>query len=269
VDCNLLIIAGPDKEVGAQELAAVEQYIDRGGKVVLLLEAGNGAGFGTLLEKFGVNFRADLIADDKNNLFGSNNLYPVLELAEHELTAPLKTQNMSVVFFKSSGLDIAGEPRQGWFLEPLLRTMAGGSWSESGDEEDVEMDPDEDRGPFTMAVIAGKPAAEEAAPDTEGGAAADASDAVPEQQRYGMILVTGDASFVANNYIATAGNKDFILNAVSYMTSGDTHIYTRPPSAPERLQATKTEVSLAFLVSTVFIPLIVAAFGIGIWWRRR
>ncbi len=64
------------------------------------------------------------------------------------------------------------------------------------------MDEDEDRGPFTMAVLAGKPI--KPIPVAE----ADGEEPVAEKtgKDYGLVLVTGDASFAANS------NLDIGLN---------------------------------------------------------
>jgi len=270
VDCSLLIIAGPEKELTPEEVGAVKSYIDKGGRVILLLEARNSAGFAPLLEEEGIHFRADLIGDDINNLLGSNNLYPVLDLNEHAVTAPLKRKGMDVVFFKASGLDVDSNRPPGEFVERLLSTKAGGgSWSESGEEENARMDPEEERGPFTMAVLAGKEIKEkppvEEAKAVEGEKAEDKTD----RSNWGLMLVTGDASFIANPNLKTYGNKDFILNAVDYMTSDRNDLTIRPKETAPLLALTKSQGNIVFLISTVFIPLLVAALGVTVWLRRK
>ena len=207
VDRNLLIVAGPEKELAGQEIDAIRSFVDQGGKVILLLESGNDAGFTPMLKEFGINYRADLIADNVNNLFGSNSLYPVLELNNHEINVPLKNKNMDVVFFKASGMDIEAEPKAGWVQERLLSTKGGGSWSETGESEEVIMDPEEERGPFTMAAIVGKPVVA-ASIDTGTAGEAGTDDFVQEKKpEWGFIMAAGDASFVANAHLETSGNR--------------------------------------------------------------
>jgi len=264
-DCNLLVVAGPDRELPAREIDAIKRYLDTGGRVILLLENRNGAGFTPMLEEYGVHYRADLIVDNINNQYGSNNLHPLLEMNSHPINAPLKSRDMKMAFFRASGIDVDSDAKKGWVLDRLLSTKAGGSWSETGDDEDFIMDDDEDRGPFTMAVLAGKPIAP--VPETE----ADGEE--PEAERtgrdYGLVLVTGDASFAANSNLGIGGSKDFILNAIGFMTSDVTDITIRASEPPRYLKLSKNQVNIAFLASTIFIPLLIAAMGILVWARRK
>lgn len=265
-DCNLLIVAGPERKLPGEQIDAVSKYIDSGGRVMLLLEYRNDAGFAPMLEEFGIHYRSDLIADDKNNQAGSNNLHPLLELSNHPINVPLKNQNMEIFFFRASGMDVEAEPKRGWILERLLSTRGGGSWSETGQSVGVIYDEGQDeRGPFTVAVIAGKPVTSTVDATLEG----DERPAGGAGSNLGLVFVAGDASFVANKNLYSGGGSDFILNSASYLTSDIPDLSIRAQEPQKFLRLTKTQVNITFLISGIFVPLLIAALGVFVWVKRR
>ena len=131
------------------------------------------------------------------------------------------------------------------------------------------MDPEEERGPFTMAVMAGKEVAPQEVPEEAEPADESPSEPVHNGSNWGLMLVAGDSSFITNPYLGTYGNKDFILNAVEYMTSDEALITIRPKETAPLIELQKSQAGLVFLVSIILIPLLVAVFGVTVWLRRK
>ena len=268
-DCSMLIILGPQEPLHSREIRAIKTYLDSGGKVVLLLEARNDAGMQGMLRDYGIFFRSDLIADKINNLFQANELSPVLELNEHEINVPLTNKNLYVVFSRASGLEIDESPRESGFLVRLLSTKPGGSWSENGlnPEEGIVWNEGEKRGPFTMAVLTGFPVK---TPATLNDAGEESEEITGEErEKWGMMLVAGDSSFVANPNLDTSGNKDFILNSVEFMTSDEALIAVRPRAVRPPIELTSGQAKFVFFIAVLLVPLAVAGFGTAVWFSRR
>jgi len=69
-DCNLLIIAGPQKALSEIELEKINQYLSQGGRLFMLFNyfsVNHPTGLEPILARWGVNVVADVVQDPKNS----------------------------------------------------------------------------------------------------------------------------------------------------------------------------------------------------------
>jgi ABC-type uncharacterized transport system involved in gliding motility auxiliary subunit len=95
----------------------------------------------------------------------------------------------------------------------------------------------------------------------------------PEEAETGEVsevMAVNDSSFVLNANIDYYDNSDFILNAVNHMAMSDDLVTIRAPQTTLRpMEVTKVQASVVFAFSVVLTPLLIAAVGGLVWWRRR
>ena len=61
-----------------------------------------------------------------------------------------------------------------------------------------------------------------------------------------------------------------LLNMVNWLSSDEDLISIRPKEPEDRrLNLTKSQMALVFYSSVIFLPLIIVAAGVSVWWRRR
>lgn len=120
-----LVISGPFAPLEPAEVDAVVRFIERGGRVALMLHIG--PPLGTLLQRVGVAF-SNGVLHERNNLVGTDDIsFQVLDLSAHPLFAGIEH------FTLHGGWALNG-------LTPLARTSAEAWVDLNGDRQLSERD---------------------------------------------------------------------------------------------------------------------------------
>ena len=279
-DCAALIVPGPKAPLMAHEINAISEYLDRDGKLFLMLDPllnsaeDPNQGLVDLMDKWGVTIGNDLVLDRIRPAFflvgGSQPESPTLSDFEfHQITQevyrPVTFQLARSVTPKANvGSDLN--------IKSLVKTTdeIGGSWGETKRRVDGTFEPDlsymegEDTPPpVSLAVAIQRIGTESTTEDTS---AAD----TPEESTT-RIVVVGDSDFANNFFFHGTGGGDFFLNAVNWLTLEEDLIAIRPVDPTERSLRMMTPHEVAFVQMTAIflIPLIIFLIGVGVWWRRR
>ncbi len=86
----------------------------------------------------------------------------------------------------------------------------------------------------------------------------------------GRFVVVGSSSFPSNYVFSFNGNRDLFLNMLSWLSSDEDLISIRPKEPTDNpLNMNARQVDLMFYSSVFGLPLLIIAFGVGVWWRRR
>ena len=131
-------------------------------------------------------------------------------------------------------------------------------------------------GPLTiMAVATMNPVAVESAEmvmrKIRGESVPEASSAAPVSGRKASrIAVIGDADFATNSFYHILGNVALFLNSVNYLAARENLIGLEPRTYDlPYVSLTNTQMKATFILSIILIPLLMAAIGLAVWWRRR
>jgi len=84
------------------------------------------------------------------------------------------------------------------------------------------------------------------------------------------IVVSGDSDFATNSFYHVLGNGALFLNAVNFLASRENLIGLEPRTYDlPFVSMTNTQMKGTFILSIILIPLLMAAVGVAVWWRRR
>jgi ABC-type uncharacterized transport system involved in gliding motility auxiliary subunit len=304
-DAATVILAGPEKPLFPHEVKALQEYLNRGGRVMLLLEAHKDAGLKEFLAGYGIVPDDRMILDDNqvSRALGASVTMPlVIQYGNHRITQDFS--NVVTIFPLARPLFLAKDLPKGVQLIPLAITTKT-SWAKQGQEwlkeGKADFNAQQDvKGPFTLAVLAEKrlpaepqaPAGVEAKPapappvakegeakTSEPQVPADgkkpretAGDSVkpeaPEKTTY--LAVFGNVSFADNNYFNLSGNGDLFLNTVNFLASEETQISLRAQEKKSQpLLLTGAQGWALLLVCLVFIPLAIIIAGVNAYLKRR
>jgi len=250
--CALMIIAGPTREFAPFEIALIRNYLDRKGRLLLLLDARTETGLEPLLSTWGVLIGEDVVTDESHTLSGRElylSTYP-----EHPITTPL--QNLSSVFYLPRS--IRPRPSRGGGDKPIvseLVTSTANGWAEfDPDDASPHFNPQVDiPGPVPIAV------AIERGPVP----------GVRVQIRPTRLVVIGDSGFVSNGGLMGA-NADLFLNAVNWLLGRGELLAISPPVSDElHLVMDARQLRQLFWTVVVLLPGLVALTGSWVAWRRR
>ena len=279
-DCAALIVPGPKVPLMTHEVNAISKYLDKSGKLFLLLDPSvNSAkdpnqGLVDLMDRWGVTIGNDLVLDRIHPAFfvfgGSQPEAPTLSDFEFH---PITQEVYRPVTFQLAR-SVTPKTNTGGSLnvKSLVKTTneIGGSWGETKRRADGTFEPDlsyiegEDTPPpVSLAVAVQRKDGESTMGDTPAAETSEASET--------RIVVVGDSDFANNFFFHGTGGGDFFLNAVNWLTLEEDLIAVRPVDPSERSLRMMTPHEVAFVQMTAIflIPLIIFLIGVGVWWRRR
>jgi hypothetical protein len=251
-NCALMIVAGPAKEFAPFEIALLRDYLDRKGRLLLLLDARTRTGLEPLLLEWGALLGDDIVVDESHTLSGRD-LF-VTAYPGHAITDPL--QNLASVFFLPRSMRPQALARGG--DKPAVTPLATCSergWAEfDPDDLATHFDPQVDLpGPVPIAV------AIERGPVP----------GVHVQIRPTRLVVMGDSDFAANSGIMGA-NADLFMNSVNWLLDREELLSLSPKTFEEfRLVMDARQLRQLFWIVAIILPGIVAGLGFWIAWRRR
>jgi len=249
-----LVIVAPSFSFFDRELALLESYLRRGGRLVLLVEPLQRVKLDELLTKFDIRLGADIIVDQQLEVMGSGALgvQPIVsQYAQHPVTRVL--EGKPTVFNLVRTVEPIADPSDGGQLTVLFRSSPE-SLAVPDDAlgpEGLNLDDARDRpGPHPLAVA-------RTIPNSEGG---------PE----GRLIVVGDSNFIRNRSVVEGSNADLFLNMVNWMVNeeGFIAIERKRPRA-SRVEFTATEYRTLSYFVILFIPESILMLGVLNWWRRR
>jgi hypothetical protein len=259
-DASALVVAGPKTRLAVAEAALIEDYLNRSGRVLLLLDAGVASGLEGLLEKWGVVLRRDVVVDPHRTLTGRDVF--VTQFGDHPATRSL--QGSAVVFvtprsvrpaegYGPGAAESADRPR----VTPLAACGPDG-WAEVNlDQSPVRYDAGLDgQGPVGVAVAVER-----------GGVSG-----VDLGIRPTRLVVIGDSGFVSNGALDgnVGGNRDFFLGVLNWLVDREALAAIEPrPPYDLNLNMDRDRMRLAFIVLALGVPALVGLAGCGVALRRR
>lgn len=272
-DAAALIVAGPEKPLFPPEIKALSDYLQRGGRVLLLLEPYRDAGLKDLLAGYGLELDDRLILDDNqvSRALGASVTMPlVINYGHHRITQDFT--NIVTIFPSARPLYLAAKPPAGIQLTPLATTTktswakAGQEWLKTGQVGFVEGQ--DRRGPFHVAVLASKDLKTPEPKNQERAAGSEAPAPEPEKKAY--LVVVGDTDFADNRYFNLSGNGDLFLNMVNYLAGEESQIAVRREEKKAQPLILRGYQGLLLLVlCLVVLPLGMVLAGVNAYLRRR
>lgn len=267
-DAAVVIVASPTKPLMTSEADSLKAYLDKGGRLLVMLEPFQDGGLKGLLAGYGIGLDDGMILD-VNQISQSLRVSPVMPLAmgygPTRITRDFK--NTVTMFPMSRPLTMHKEAK-GVNLLPLVNTMptsyvkAGKEWLKTGKGN---FDPKTDKkGPFTLGALV-EIKLEEAKPEKEPAAALKK----PGEENKTFLAVYGNVDFIDNAYFNLFANGDLFLNTVNYLAAEEQQITVREARKAQFLMLSGNQLRILFIVSLVFAPLVLLVAGIWAYRTRR
>jgi ABC-2 type transport system permease protein len=257
-DVSTLVIADPRTALSAVSLARVQQYIDKGGNLLIVGEPGKQVLLNPVIQPLGVQLMDGTIAQPSGEL--SPDLvqaYMTATAGSFTKSAGLKRKD-SVVVTMPGATGLAYTTDKGFDVKPLLMTDGRKTWMKK------------DRLITDSAAIVYS-AANGDVRDSFATAVALSRKVNGKEQR---IVVTGDADFMSNGELERSSlqNANFHFNTAlfSWLSDGEFPIDTsRPESRDKRVKVTSDQVAMLKLLFIWVLPGLLLVFGTVLLIRRK
>ncbi|NOT58727.1 MAG: GldG family protein [Acidobacteria bacterium] len=252
-ECSVLVVAGPKTALLAPEVSNIGKYLDGGGKVMLAFDPDTDPQANDLLSKWNVELGNNTVLDVSaaGQLFGGGPMAPlVMNFGSHPITD--KFGRSMTIFPLAREVKVGKASNTGVTTASLLTTSEQ-SWGETeikaGVAPEYKDGTGDTKGPLTLAVAASKNLGE---------------------NKEARLLVYGDSDFASNRALGFQKNTDLFLNSVNWLAQDESLISIRPKATTNRsVTMSESQQRLFFWLCVAFLPLVVMATGVYVWWRRR
>ena len=258
-DCTVLVIAGPRNDYAQPQADAVQKYVEDGGRALFLLdpplkigraEIADNDALTKVLADWGVTADKNMILD-MNPIGQIAGLGPQVALVTSYDTHPIVNdmKGSATGFPLSRSLEVKSGGKT--TVEKLFESSASSLATTKLNSPEVDVaDPKNQKGPLTIAA---------AGTYTTG-----------KENSQGRFVVVGSSDWAANSFLPFNGNRDLALNTMNWLSSDEDLISIRPKDRDDR-RISLTTAQLAGVRNTalLFLPLLIVATGVSVWWSRR
>lgn len=240
-EAEVLVIAGPVSEFLPEEVKAIEDYLNQGGRLLCLLDPAGAGNLADLLSQWGVRLGSGSIQDQSG--------------AGRMLGA-----GPDIVFAVQYGLHPITENYAIATIFPLVRP--------------VEASPAGKGSPTNFVLTSEKVQYKDPATHQEKGGPISVAVAVEGKgetaSRSTRLVVYGDSDFASNLFLPKQGNLDLILNTFRWLSQDEIFIGQRAKDSKERIiRFDKRYFMHLFYVLLFLLPIASAGTGFYFWNRRR
>jgi hypothetical protein len=257
-DATVLVLLGPKNDLSAADAGKLRDWLaGRGGRAVLTLELGAGAQpvLAGLLAAYGLASPDALVVEQDGAYHLPNQPVALVPgVADHAVTATLKSGELPVVFPVARPLVVLAERKRRVTVEPLLGTSARAFAQVDLSTTETARGPRDLGGPFVLAAVA--------------------TDLGETGERESRILVLGSTEFLfpPESIGRLPENENLLLNGLNWLRGEEELIAIRPRSISSiryTISMTAFQFYLFAGIAVVLVPLAVFATGLAIWLRRR
>ena len=256
-DCKLLIIPGPKTELNLEEQRSLNQYLDKGGRLLVLLNHRSNGGIKSLLRFWGVSIGDNTVLDPDNTLGdGSITLknyvyHPVVQALQKE-SLPVRLLLPRTVSTLPESDPLAAKQK----MQPLIQTGQKGNAYRNFLNNETDSNPVLEAGPGSLPV-----------------AAVVERDTLAELKTDDLarIIVIGDSLFLSNQMIDKEGNRELAWHCVNWLLDRSNLLNTigSRPVKTYRFEFKSNEFSRLAVILIGIMPAGTLAIGILVWLRRR
>ena len=255
-NAKVLVIAGPQKPLTAEEVNTIDAYLTKGGSLIVMEDPRQLTKFGDapdplasmLATKWGITFDDDIVLDTNQS-----NGYLVAANSQNYGSHPItdKLRGYTIGYYTARSMKIAETPPQGVTLTSLTESLPTGVWGET-DAQSIQ----DNKVTFDQKLDLSAPLV----------LAASAENITTK----GRVVVFGDSDFASDQF----QQQDFgaiFINAVDWSAQQESLINLTPKNNVQRTFVPPDNFTKigSILTALCIIPLLVVFAGVWAWYSRR
>jgi ABC-type uncharacterized transport system involved in gliding motility auxiliary subunit len=260
-DASLVVVAGPAEEFFDAEVEALNEYLENGGSVMLLIDPRTSPRLGSLLDDWGVTLDDRIVLDTSGTgqLVGLGPAAPlVTDYPDHPITSDFGGGRSFFPLVRPVNVEEVPNVT----ATPILESNPQSRAESVTEEGELEFDPEAvPTGPYTLGVALSRPV-EGAPADPEN------PDAPSPEAR---LVVIGNSTFATDGLFDQQLNGDVFLNAVNWLgQQNDAALSIRPKEVTNRriVMTVQQQIGLG-IFSLLVLPVVGFALALVMWLKRR
>ncbi|MGF1486406.1 MAG: GldG family protein [Prochloraceae cyanobacterium] len=245
-----IVISNPQKELFSAEIKLLRNYLNNGGRLLLMLDPDRTADPEPILQDWGIKLDDRVIIDASGSNvflgFGVDTTV-VTQYGDRPITKDFSDKNITL-FYRARAIEIESKPEIS--AAPLLISDEQ-TWAESELNKEVSLDPKKDKsGPFNLAFALNKSL---------------------ENEVDSRLVIFGDSDFATNSWISQQFNQNLFINAIAWLANSDDSNISIIAKEPKnrRLNIGLTRGIILNLLALLIFPLLALILAGITWWQRR
>jgi ABC-type uncharacterized transport system involved in gliding motility auxiliary subunit len=283
-DADVVVIAGPKYDFKEEETRVLEQYLQRGGALLAMVNAMTPVDtLNKLLEKFGVKYNNDLLIlapnDVRAQMLGQNNAIVTTFDDFNPVTKDFASQSqVALVMRFTRSIDAVNENPNKLKVNLVAKTakeiIKVKNVTQASDLENLTEDRWEAGEWPVIAVANGKTQAPATAANDkkDGDTKSDtpAGTAESPQQKEIRLIAVGSVEFANNAGTQMAEHRDMFMNMTSYLMQDEDFISIRPKDPTKStLDLSTPKANITLLLLAFVYPFLFLGGGTVSWLKRR
>jgi hypothetical protein len=265
-ECDAIFVLGPTKSFAPEESAALKQYLEAGGNLLLALDpviVGEGlqsTGLEELAQAHGIGIDGDVVVElDEQALLSPSPVehFVVRNYGDHKLVRSLAGMHLPVVMTLARSLSIKEGSEAAKLLKSSDKAYGETGLAQLTAGDDLKPGPGDVTGPLTLgALIETKPPKQEGAPSTGGG----------------RMVVIGDSDWLDPTLLQQSqlANVDLLAGITGFLCEREALVAIAPRKlSGQAMLITEEGFASVFWRVVVLMPLAVLVLGVGVWLQRR
>lgn len=246
-DANALIIACPLLRLLEHEIQAIEDYVQKGGRVLLFSDISLTKSLLPLIEKWGIKSETAIIVDTVQGFFGGNALIP--QILTRYGSPVSKSFSLNCFFPYTHSLNKIDNIDKDLIIETLAESTKN-SWAEF-DPQFAKYDENVDKkGPIPVGYAIHKKE--------------------KNAKKEIKIIIYSDVDFARNGWFNILGNGNLALNSVAWLAEELQLIAIKEkPEEIAQLPFEAFELKKFMKFSQLIAPGITLLLGLFVWMKRR
>lgn len=239
---STLVITQPQTELLPGEVDKLLRYVERGGNLLWLIDAEPLHGLERLAEKLDLLLTPGIIVDPSAAQLRAPATWSIgASYTPHPIT-----RNFNLITAYPNARALTWNENSDWQRHALIEVAGRGWLSRSGK---TKFDKAHDTaGPFIIATALQRTV----------------------QDKEQRIVVVGSGAFLANSFAGNGGNVDLGVNMVNWLAGEESLINVQPRGSQDsNLNLSKLQLGSIGIVCLLLLPLLLAGWGVFIWWKRR
>ncbi len=256
-DADVVLVYCPTSDLSSDETAALQDYLDQGGNLILITEPPNDVSMDNLyglMNGYGITAEEGIVIEGNSSYYAGSYgpAYLLPEINSHTITDPLIEGGYYVLLPTAQGLTVSEDLPENVSVTQILTTTdesfskVAGYALDTYEKEDGDID-----GPFAVGVAI--------------------TDTIDEDTESNILWVSSPYLLDDTaSSLVSGGNQDLFLNALDWMAGQEDSVSIHAKSlSTEYLTMSQASSTILIIVIVALIPLAYIAIGIIIWVRRR
>lgn len=247
-DADVVMIVGPSQKFLDYEIKGLEDYLQRGGSLLLALKSKQTQGLERILAQAGLepmnNYIMNLVDTPMGKAVQQGQTLGTVFSSTNEITKIFGRSEATI--FRNPMSFKRGQVPEGIAIDDLVKAPEN-----SMSFANLDLKTEGPQGAFTLV--------------------AEAKGKFPGNQGKDFeLIVTGDADFLGNQLLMQSLNRDLVLNSVASLAKEASLISITPREAQvTKLQMTDSNFYLFLFLFAIPVPVLLLGTSVTLWMRRR